>query len=410
MKKKLIYSLALLCGVGMACGCSDDEEDIKLGDDNLVIGSDIVYTGETLDLDFSGEDMYGKSVRMERTGDNTAVLTLYSKFDLSLIPGLGLTGETAGPGVLPGSPEVKLTVDLVKAVGGYSFAGTSDTEFCTYSYSGKMDSRELDLNISNVRLKNTRLGNTSWSVVPFEMDDFGDVLSNPLRMVWTSDAELELMEGYSLPMESLLGLVGNMPLIPVEGAEYDLSLGQALHAALRRLEFRDDSNIVAAYVEDLEDAVMDGGAKTEVSPLNMAHYVLTSDKRMQLFLNPQAIMKEEDVRSRADGQASGFTSLVNAVAARLIPMFASGMPLDYTLDGNNLAICVGSEVLLPIVKEILLPFVQNPELVQTVTDMIGQNPDMAAFAPMVESVLKSLPAVLAGTTDIQIGINLTRIG
>lgn len=400
MKKVLVYALAFFCGAGIFTSCSDDDPE------NKPIAGEKVYTGESLDIDYSGEDVEGMSVKFVNRGDK-ADLTIYSEFDLSEIPGGGMSQVVAGPGLIPGSAVTTLTVDLVdKGNGVYTFAGKSGNDYCTYSYSGSVDANKLELDITDVKTGDKALAGTSWKVAPYVESEevWGEVLSRQLHIVWESDVPLtiDLGEGNKMtfPMGDLLNLVAYIPLIPSEGGE-DMSVATALEENLREVSFRTDGNIVARYME---------GNKVETSPLNLARYVVPAPNRMLLFLNPRAIAKdvESEGKMRAGGQDI-LMSVTQALAVRLLPMLSEGVALNYSLEGDKLMVCVPTEVLLPLLKEVLLPVLKDEAFMKYVLEEIAKDESMGEMAPLIESVLKSLPEVIEKTTKLELGVNFEKI-
>ena len=139
MKKNLFYYLfAVICSVTLLTSCSDDDEKMV----NPV--PQTTFTGENgLQLTYNGAPMPGKKVTFtpDATNAQKATLRLEGEFDLNGILGKAKSAAAredvsmpTAPGVLPGSPVVTLPVDLTINGDKCSFAGASETDYCTFSY------------------------------------------------------------------------------------------------------------------------------------------------------------------------------------------------------------------------------------------------------------------------------------
>jgi hypothetical protein len=138
MKKNLFYYLfAVICSVTLFTSCSDDDDEKMV---NPV--PQTTFTGENgLQLTYNGASMPGKKVTFtpDATNAQKATLRLEGEFDLNGILGKAKSAAAredvsmpTAPGVLPGSPVVTLPVDLTINGDQCSFAGTSETDYCTF--------------------------------------------------------------------------------------------------------------------------------------------------------------------------------------------------------------------------------------------------------------------------------------
>lgn len=162
MKKNLFYYLfTVICSVTLFASCSDDDEKVV----NPV--PQTTFTGENgLQLTYNGAPMLGKKVTFtpDATNAQKATLRLEGEFDLNGILGKAKSAAAreevsmpTAPGVLPGSPVVTLPVDLTINGDQCSFAGTSETDYCTFSYKGEVSAGAMELALSEVKLKNAKL-------------------------------------------------------------------------------------------------------------------------------------------------------------------------------------------------------------------------------------------------------------
>lgn len=402
--KKFIYSLALLLGAtATLSSCSDDDD--KKG--AAVAVPETTFTAANgLQVTYSGEPVLGKTVIFTPSKEtNQATLKITSVLNLNDFSGsLPAALQTNVPcfGLIPGEGETTLNVTLTEDKanpGTYTLSGNGASPLCEYKYSGSVSTESLVLNITDARLNITNICGT-WNLAPMEYDDMYELVSNPTHVVWQSSAKFDMM-GFELEPEGILQILFVMPMIEMNGQDVDLAT--ALTAVLKSVDFREDGNIVANYLN-----VENPTAGYTFSPMNLAMYAPTSQNTMQVYLNPQAIIAAAAAdKTRAEG-AIDINNILGNVMAQVVPMFKDGVPMHYDLQGDNLTVYLGSDVLLPLLKENVLPLLKDQNLIDTLVGMIAQNPDMAAMAEMLPSLLQSAGAVIEGTTEMQIGLNFKK--
>lgn len=153
MKKNLFYYLfAVICTIGLFTSCSDDDEKVVNPIPQTTFNSE-----NGLQLTYNGAPLLGKKVTFtpDATEATKATLRLEGEFDLSgILKGQrsNMTSPT-GPGVFPGSPVTTLSVDLSINGNQCTFSGVSETEYCTFSYAGKVTADTMDLSFTDVTLK-----------------------------------------------------------------------------------------------------------------------------------------------------------------------------------------------------------------------------------------------------------------
>ncbi|WP_128809495.1 hypothetical protein [Bacteroides rodentium] len=91
----------------------------------------------------------------------------------------------------------------------------------------------------------------------------------------------------------------------------------------------------------------------------------------------------------------------------LIPMISNGIPLGYSIEEGALKVYIDNELGLKIV-DILLPLLENEEIVAAIKESVASNPDFAFFIGVVEAVLEQAPEVLSKTTKMEIGLNFVK--
>lgn len=291
MKKNLFYYLfAVICTIGLFTSCSDDDEKVVNPIPQTTFNSE-----NGLQLTYNGAPLLGKKVTFtpDATEATKATLRLEGEFDLAgILKGQrsNMTSPT-GPGVFPGSPVTTLSVDLSINGNQCTFSGVSETEYCTFSYAGKVTAGTMDLSFTDVTLKNTALAGTVWKPTPLANTEDGG-MDEPIHFVWKSGtkAAIEILSGHPSEVEKndLLLLALRFPLFD-DGSGDRVSVEQMLCSVLKDVTLGADGNIVATYMD-----AANGGTEWVTSPSNMAQYVVTGDNQLLLFLNPQAIMANVD--------------------------------------------------------------------------------------------------------------------
>ncbi len=417
MKKFALMSVSLLMALMPLTSCSSDDDPKKVGP-VAPLFSETVYTAENgLELTYSGAPMLGKTVKFtpDANDGTKGSLTLYSTFDLSAIPVDDALepAPIAGPGVIPGSAETVLDIKLEGNSDNASFSGSSENLYCRFNYNGEISKEGLKLNITDVKLNNTSLC-ANWKLTKYAMDDETyEISANPIHIVWESGANINLF-GSPLPVSDLLKLLMAMPLLN----DMTLTLPDALNSVLNDVSFLEDGNIQATYL-DAEN----GATEFAKSPLNLMQYVLNGSNSMLLFINPQAVIAADaennpdepenpDSPAKAmsrDGEtaepAFDIDALLPNIMAQLVPMLSTGVPMAYNIDGEKLCLYLDTDILLPLLKQNVLPLLRNEEFVKSIIDMVAADPDMGYIAMFLPDMLTSIADVIDQTTRLQVGLN-----
>ena len=380
MKKNLFYYLfAVICTIGLFTSCSDDDEKVVNPIPQTTFNSE-----NGLQLTYNGAPLLGKKVTFtpDATEATKATLRLEGEFDLAgILKGQrsNMTSPT-GPGVFPGSPVTTLSVDLSINGNQCTFSGVSETEYCTFSYAGKVTAGTMDLSFTDVTLKNTALAGTVWKPTPLANTEDGG-MDEPIHFVWKSGTKAAI-EIFGHPSEieinDLLLLALRFPLFD-DGSGDRVSVEQMLCSVLKDVTLGADGNIVATYMD-----AANGGTEWVTSPSNMAQYVVTGDNQLLLFLNPQAIMANVDNVEKSVRTVDVGAILQQAIA-ELYPMLINGVPLTYTKEGNRMKVFLGTDLLLPLMKNIVAPLFEDEEFLNT------SNPQLSSSASFLRlNVLSSL--------------------
>ena len=397
MKKNLFYYLfTVICSVTLFASCSDDDEKVV----NPV--PQTTFTGENgLQLTYNGAPMLGKKVTFtpDATNAQKATLRLEGEFDLNGILGKAKSAAAredvsmpTAPGVLPGSPVVTLPVDLTINGDQCSFAGTSETDYCTFSYKGEVSAGAMELDLSEVKLKNAKLAGMTWKLEPY--DETNPNETDPIYLVW--EAEKKVL-GF-MPIESVLKIALCMDLIAA-GADNKISATDMLGTVLQDVTFMEDGNIVATY----KDAA-NGGTEWTKSPVNLAQYVVENDNQMKVFLNPAAIIAAVNNAGRAvDVQA-----VIQQAIQMLYPMLVNGVPVAFGQTDDALSVYLNTELLLPLLKTLVVPLLSDEEVVAMLVELMKKDPDFGEMAGLAESTLKAFPEIIESTTKVEIGLNFVK--
>jgi len=404
MKKNLFYYLfAVICTIGLFTSCSDDDEKVVNPIPQTTFNSE-----NGLQLTYNGAPLLGKKVTFtpDATEATKATLRLEGEFDLAgILKGQrsNMTSPT-GPGVFPGSPVTTLSVDLSINGNQCTFSGVSETEYCTFSYAGKVTAGTMDLSFTDVTLKNTALAGTVWKPTPLANTEDGG-MDEPIHFVWKSGTKAAI-EIFGHPSEieinDLLLLALRFPLFD-DGSGDRVSVEQMLCSVLKDVTLGADGNIVATYMD-----AANGGTEWVTSPSNMAQYVVTGDNQLLLFLNPQAIMANVDNVEKSVRTVDVGAILQQAIA-ELYPMLINGVPLTYTKEGNRMKVFLGTDLLYPLMKNIVAPLFEDEEFLNMVIEAMKSDPQFGGMAGMMVPTLKLLPEIIKNTTQLEIGLDLTQV-
>lgn len=377
--------------------------------DGLIV-SELTYTDNSgLKLDYNGSPLYGKKIvytpdytdlnraTITLTGDKLVLPDMPEGNDMldQIIPILN-TLDLTTCGVLPGSPVLELEVEPVNG----EFSGEGETEYVTYKYSGKVSADAAEIVLSDVRLKNTTLADTSWK--PNDAEPTDDDPVNTFHIVWDSSKDLDLF-GSPMPVADMVKLIFIFPILN----DMSMSLSDAFKAALLNVSFGADGNITATYMPGGAEA----GTQPAHSPVNLAHYVVTDDNKIRVFVNPQAIMlavsqSQSNARSRADeGAGIDLTGVIQWAMTEVLPMLSNGAELTYTVENERMDIYFGSEFLKPMLN-LLAPIIASDEFVKVLLGMMGD--DMAGMEDLIVPILSQLPDIVEATNKVELGIALRK--
>ncbi len=394
MKKNLFYLFALICSMSLFTACSDDDDDKVV----CPVPQTEFTVATGLNLTYNGGTMLGKKVTFtpDASDATKATLVLAGNLDLSGI----LTREAAsgsfGAGVFPGSPVVTLPVTLNIQGDECSFSGTSETDYCTFDYAGKVTASSLKLDLTNVALKNSALSGTTWVPTPLN----SDYTEEPIHLIWESNKNVEVMPGWGLPIQTILTLALRMPLIDA-GGDDKVNVEDMLCSVLYDITLGADGNISASYVDAAQ-----GGTSVVKTPANVAQYVVLSDTQMKVYLNLDAIIANVK-RLGSSTKAIDMSEILSQAVTSLLPLVTDGVPLTYEKNEGKLKAYLNTDLLLPLMKNIVAPLFSDEEFVNMLIEAMKADPDFESMAGMAEGMLKGLPEIINETTRLEVGLNLT---
>lgn len=391
MKKNLFYLFALICSMSLFTACSDDDDDKVV----CPVPQTEFTVATGLNLTYNGGTMLGKKVTFtpDASDATKATLVLAGNLDLSGI----LTREAAsgsfGAGVFPGSPVVTLPVTLNIQGDECSFSGTSETDYYTFDYAGKVTASSLKLDLTNVALKNSALSGTTWVPTPLN----SDYTEEPIHLIWESNKNVEVM---GLPIQTILTLALRKPLIDA-GGDDKVNVEDMLCSVLHDITLGADGNISASYVDAAQ-----GGTSVVKTPANVAQYVVLSDTQMKVYLNLDAIIANVK-RLGSSTKAIDMSEILSQAVTSLLPLVTDGVPLTYEKNEGKLKAYLNTDLLLPLMKNIVAPLFSDEEFVNMLIEAMKADPDFGSMAGMAEGMLKGLPEIINETTRLEVGLNLT---
>lgn len=374
--------------------CSDDDDDKVV----CPVPQTEFTVATGLNLTYNGGSMLGKKVTFtpDASDATKATLVLAGNLDLSGI----LTREAAsgsfGAGVFPGSPVVTLPVTLNIQGDECSFSGTSETYYCTFDYAGKVTASSLKLDLTNVALKNSALSGTTWVPTPLN----SDYTEEPIHLIWESNKNVEVMPGWELPIQTILTLALRMPLIDA-GGDDKVNVEDMLCSVLHDITLGVDGNISASYVDAAQ-----GGTSVVKTPANVAQYVVLSDTQMKVYLNLDAIIANVK-RLGSSTKAIDMSEILSQAVTSLLPLVTDDVPLTYEKNEGKLKVYLNTDLLLPLMKNIVAPLFSDEEFVNMLIEAMKADPDFGSMAGMAEGMLKGLPEIINETTRLEVGLNLT---
>lgn len=408
MKKNLIYLLAFVTAAFMATSCKNDDKPAAPG--STLEAKTYSVSANDFAVNLNGTAMLGKAAQFTPGNDGNATIKLGGEaLNLDEIIGGIMTADDNQPvfsfptaGVLPGSPNTDLSVDLVGDADKCAFEGSDETDYCTFSYSGSVSADKLALNLTNVKLKNLKVAGT-WN-----LPDFDHNFYNLFRVNWVAEKGLEMF-GTEMGVGVVAGVMFIKPMLsPDENGNPTKSIADMLCEVLESVTFGEDGFITARYADSENDFTMTD------APKGVAQYVVTDDNTIRVYLNPANIIASAMTLARSS-RSFDVSSLIETLMTNVVPMLSNGVPVHFSpaldasgaTDDSKTSFYLGTETLLPILKAVA-PLFEDEDIIKAIVEAAAQSPSMSGMASTLEGILRSLPGVINTTSVVEIGINLEK--
>lgn len=418
---RILLSMFSLLPALSFCSCSEDQPQQI---DPLKTKTYDASNG--LKLYYNGQEMPCKSVTLTQDGDRgTAVL--FSEFDMSQLAAIGGHGNVPGPGVLPGSPKVTLNFPMSQADGMWNFAGTSETDYCSFSYSGYADADNLKLFINNVKLKTGGITPAVWTPAPIRQEN-GVYSSLPVYLDWQYDP----IPGVDIDLSPYVRALATLPVIPVYNNTAYMSISQALEQVVKTVAFNPDGNIVISYISEVG-----GAARLAQTYPNRYQYVMVSPTEARLFLDPMSLLgallvqtspgtpsdqvvisgnglypASGNDKSSSDAAGNSVISselgreIIATLMKEIVPMLSEGFPVKVSADTKGLSLYVDTEMMIAFVSPVLQKLLADNATVESIISYISSKPEFAPLLPEIEKALQLLPKAFERTNVMRLGVSL----
>lgn len=429
MKKKILSLMAAVAMLGMFASCSSDdpkqpEIDPPTPPEVVVPGQDIPaneYKGEDVHLTMGDAAVAGQIVKFV-PGTEPKLIIESEPINLSeLIAGAAAQSKADGdimlptPGLIPGSPSVIIPLTLTGEADTCSFTGNTQTDYCTFNYTGAVGPNGVTLKISDVKLKNTSLAGTYAVPTDYVSENNTLDISRLFRLKWDSTEKI-----IGLPAGQIIGIALQFVTQPnADGVAQPLPV---LYAnVLKNVTFGEDGSVTATYRDTDKD-----GWPEATAPRGIASYVVKEDGTALVFINPTAVIANVAANA-SKSRAIDMDAIMEALINDVLPMCQNGVPVNYgpalvdtwTYDENANQIFapsdnpnaysfyLGTDLLLPLLK-LAAPILTDDSVVNMIVEAAQKDPNMGFLASMIPSMLESVPKVIETTTCVELGINLDR--
>lgn len=374
-----------------------------------------------LQLFYNGMEMPNKSVSFSQNG-NKADVKMFSSFNLSEL-NMGLSGTVPAAGVIPGTPEVDLNVELEENDGYWIFNGNSSTDYCDYSYSGYVSPESMKLFLDNVKLKSGGVNPAIWQPAPVKKGEGLTYESIPFYIDW----DYEPIPNVDIDLSPVIKAIATLPVIPVYNNTAYMSVSEALSLILKTVAFRDDGNLIFSYISTSFGA--DQLAQTEP---NRFQYVISGPSEVKLFVDPMSLIglilvntSGSTPPSQVDLTATGLypagtqapstddrkevselgKELMVSAMTYFLPRMAQGIPMKFKADSGSLELYIDTPMLLELFKEIVLPVIQKQKYVEELEKWIAGDPSLSSLIPDLKKAVQLLPEAFERTNTLRLGFN-----
>ena len=126
---------------------------------------------------------------------------------------------------------------------------------------------------------------------------------------------------------------------------------------------------------------------------------------MKVYLNLDAIIANVK-RLGSSTKAIDMSEILSQAVTSLLPLVTDGVPLTYEKNEGKLKAYLNTDLLLPLMKNIVAPLFSDEEFVNMLIEAMKADPDFGSIAG-AEGMLKGLPEIINETTRLEVGLNLT---
>lgn len=407
MKKTSLYGL--LTAVLILSGCHKDNDVPAPFDEET-------YEGRTeLSLTYNGSAISGKSVKVTPASSDAAKVSFFSEIDLGdLSEKLDDIPDIAGPGVLPGSP--MLSIDVPVGVDGtcHTFSHSGETDYLTYSVSAKFTDEVMECAFTDVKLKDLSFAGGTWKPMPADNNPLSD--RQPFHIVWETKLPVQI-PGLGNGIQDALRILVNTPFIPVYNNTASMSLTQVIANGLRTLGMTADGLLPVTYLQTANGA----SVFTQV-PFGTFQYVPLSQNAIKFYANPTDLLSlillnntnrdpnipDNPFGKRQRSDAGMLYAQLIQIFKTLAPMLSQGMPMACVRTGDTMMLYADTQVLLPLLKNTIVPLLANPAMRGIVEDFITNNDKLAPYAVALMAAYDALPLILDQTTKLELGLNFVK--
>lgn len=406
--KRLSGVIAGLIGMVLLTNCSSE--------DNLPgFNEPQKFNGTSLKISYCGQAMPGKQlIYLPEEIAASGKIVCTGSTNLDQLSSLGLSGEGAAPGIIPGSPVIEWPVTLTKGRNEYGFQGEGFTDYVSgYKYKGKIYKDSCVLQITDVELANTALSSSVWTPSPIKRDGLS-YSSFPFHLVW----EVDPVAALDIDLTELLYLGFSMPVIPVYNNTAYSSIAQLYIQSVQTFAFKENGNIIIRYYSSVG-----GATQLMTTNGNTFQYVLPSDNVMLVYPNPTTLfgrwlVAQSDAgdnpdisftpnRSTDDNEAikALLMGLLKEMVPVILEMTEVGIPMNIDRSETVMSVYLNTQTILSIMQKLLSTIEQDPAVMQKIIGWIDANDNIPLDAQNVAELLNNLKTILAYTTKFEIGLN-----
>ena len=389
----------------------------KSGSDRFLVQTE-TFSGERLDLSYSGCPMSGKTVTLTPdAADQTKATLKMAGVDWSA-PTTKAPAEVKTIGLIPGHAEISIDVTLDVQSDCAAFMGEAEIEGYTIKVNGQFSKSGMTLAVETTVPENPLMGT-------YTLQNADEI--PPITILWDAD-EFEFAGG-TWDIQSFLLM--SLPMIKIQ----EKTIPELLKEVLHSVTFRPDGNVTINYSPAGQpEVILD-------SPLNMAFYSQVTDNSFNLGLNvfgiaeeiakmqsvpdtpsPMAIRAGEEPQPSDPQQPTDpenpqqphqpvdLAKVINALQAEMNKAISNGIQLSYhnNPEQGDMSIYLDEKTLLPVLQAVK-PIFEDPAMCDLILQVLAEiaPADMQMLISVfLKPVIVALPDVIDSTRSMEIGIRV----